>query len=592
MSITKCPPNDDSCVDFGFPGSFQDEEPPCDNFGGLPCYYFHIGTGTAPRDVYGYEHCKIGVIDDEDADGNYPCYRQGTGWFNPLLVVGHWMRWTNSIYTFMQAREGSAFFLYDQAPFKSKGEAIYHFTFDPNTLLEVDACCLETQCETGSIWIGRVRLLGGANNWDVWCNIAAKVSLTDNWHPITPPSPSPEWCRQSIFRVLRKPDKDILLPADEGGTSFSGEKQMVFTTLGMVSIMASQSRQHCFPYTGHYCLVGNCTGGSSNPDDGKFTCVEGGLTGAIGTATATLDVAYSMALSTDFARYPFKNRFDRYIENAQLEFFATKSTSEVTHSTTVFHPETLVPYLWEKEETFEDEEEEENSFPVVTYEGSVYPGKLDGRPIIITGRSFLTGIEYPMELRLVSSLTRVEIYIEKKHDTRGSAPTLTHQHRMFADASVTVFFQVWLKPEAYLIRGPFKFIERDGTKPWDHRFEDPEHRGKEYPHDKLVVQGPNGERVRTQITWKGRVCEEPIGKGTEFVRPCYDWYNAYPGNFHGLECCSSLQMINATPIPGRNTDMSDVDVSHLFEGNIALTVPNLNESGNPLYNDCGCVELA
>lgn len=590
MSTNKCPPNDDSCVAAGFPGGFPSEEPPCDHYGGAPCFYFHKGPGS-PRDesIDPEEHCTMPTFYN-DVNGNRPCGNQVPGWYREQLVTGHLMRWADSAYTFLRVEEGSdATFLYENSVFYSKHPAIYQIHFDPNTVLEVDACCNEEHCGTGEIWIGRVRWLGGGLDWDIWCNIGARVTMTDDWAGPTPPDEDPRWCRQSIFRALRENNASINLGPSKGGTSFSGAKQLVYTTKGMVSILAAQQRGTCFPYENWYCFVKDC-GDSTPTDDRKFACVENGPRedSVIGSATATLDVVYSMGLSIDFVKYPHPNPWERHMQRTLLEFFALKSSGEVSHAVLpVTEPDTKVPYTWQEDELWDEEHPDGVEYPIVEYAGGVYPGKPDGEEIQVKGKSLLTGIEYPMEFRLISASTTLELLVEKKYATTN--PVGTHRRRLFANAIVKVICQVWLKEEAYTIEGPFQFLS-DISEPWDHRFADPSNPDQPYALDRLVISGPNGEKVHPVVTWLGRICVAPIGLGTSWIHPCANWVNAYPVNAADLECCSALQMLDGAVIPGQLTDMSDQNASHLFTGNLALTVPNLNTEGNELYADCGCLD--
>lgn len=591
MSTDKCEPHDDACVEAAFSGGFPSEEPPCDNYGGAPCYYFHIGS-ESPRNesIDPREHCTVPTIDQDLAapGSNRPCGRDSPGWFHNLLVNGHWARWGNAAHTFIRARSGVITFGYNDLPFKSKGEPTYMIHFDPLAVFEIDACCNEQQCETNPTWIGRVRWLGGGIPWEIWCNIAARVTMTNDWPGPDPPNGDPRWCRQSIFRPMNEHDASINLGLAKGGTSFSGPRQLPYSSQGLVSILSSQGRGHCFPYVNWYCFVANC-GGDPTPGDRKFVCIEDEsprVDSIIGSATGTLEITYSMRLSTKFATYPHRNKYERHLQNTLLEFFALKSSGEISHSVTVTDPDTIVPFTWVEYEIWDEEHPDGVEYPVVEYAGSAYPGKPNGWEISLTGRSFVTGIKYPMELRLISALTTVELLVEKEYDS--ASPVGTHKHRLFANVIVKLVCQVWLKPEAYEIKGPFKFF-KDITEPWDYRFADPKDPNKVYTLDYLIVQGPNGERVHSEITWLGRICEAPIGLGSDFAHPCSSWLSSYPVNNLSLECCSALQTVDGAVIPGQLTNISNAGADHLFTGNVALVVPGLNTSGE-LYADCGCTD--
>lgn len=595
MSTNKCPPNDDACVNAGFPGSFQTEEPPCDHYGGEPCFYFHIGAG-APRDstLIGYTHCEMPTVYEDSAPpapGNRPCGRVVPGWYREQIVTGHWVRWGDDAHTFLQARDEFTSYDYNNSPFKSKGEPTYTIHFDPNAVLNVDACSNEPHCASNAVWIGRVKWMGGGIRWGVWCNVAARVSATDDWTGPSPPNGSPLWCRQSIFRSIRQPNAGINLGKDKGGTSFSGIRQLPYSSKGLVAILASQGRGTCFPFVNWFCFVNRC--GSHEPevdrDNRKFYCVEEGPRedSRIGGATAVLDITYSMELSTDFDAYPHRNEWERHLQNNILEFYALRSSGEVTHGVIETEPDTKTPFTWTKYETWDDDHPDGVEYPIVEYAGGVYPGKADGRKVQITGKSMLTGIQYPMELRLISASTVVELLVEKKYGDKD--PVGTHKVRLFANVIVKVVCQVWLKPEAYTIPGPFRFF-KDISEPWDHRFADPTNPNNVYTLDRLVVQGPNGERIHPEVTWLGRKCATPIGSGTDFVHPCSSWFSNYPTVQYGIECCSALQIIDGAVLYGQLTDMSNQSASHLFEGNVTMTVPDLNVEENQLYADCGCLD--
>lgn len=604
MSTNKCPPNNDDCVESGWPGGFESAEPPCDHIGGLPCFYFYDDEGD-PRDVSGLTHCEIDTFDTEVTNQDPPCQRQFPGWYSTQFNTGHWVRFADSVVSFMRAYLGVANFLNRDGPFRSRHPATYVMVFDPAALLEIDACCTERPGNTLTTWIGTTRIMGGGIAWDAWCNIAGRVSISDDWPGTPPPNGDPRWCRQSFFRALRKPG-GIQLPADQGGTSFSGAAQMAFTTLGVVSIMPSLAKTACFPYENHYCFTRYC-GAHPNgipgltysaTDDRKFHCMdEDGQPredSEIGIATETLDITYAMALSTDEAAFPHANTYDIHIKNAMLDFFTRKSSGEVGHGIGASEPKSFTPFLFSKTEVWDDGHPDGVEYPVLTYPSagsSVYPtlSHLGDKPFPIVGRSLLTGIEYPMELRLSFAMTRLELYIEKLFNSRGGGFE-SFSHRMFADAHVSVFFHLWLKPEAYEIEGPLRFLS-NATEPWDHRFAHPNNPGVVYPYEQLVITGPNGERVPTHVSWKGRRCEAPVAAGTSFEHACVTWYDSYPED-NGLECCSALHTLEASPIYGQHTNINDIEAAQMYAGHVVLGVPGLHDSSTPseLFLDCGCMD--
>lgn len=587
MSTNKCPPNDDTCVEEGFPGNFQAEEPPCDHTGGLSCYYFHAGGGS-PRDTPGGPtHCTHQPFNDDDV--NWPCYREGAGWFLPALNTGHWVKVGDNVRHFMTAYDEVADFAYSALPFRSRGLATYIFTFDPAAILQIDACCTEHVCGVYNAWVGRCKIMGSGHAWDIWCNIAARVSMSDDW-PGGPPPPNgdPRWCRQSFFRELRIENNGIYL-AGKGGTSFSGHAQMAYSTLGMMTLVPSVNRGHCFPYTNHFCFTDYC---GDDDNDKLFTCIEGGggAGGVVGEATETLELTYAMTYSTQNQTFPHANPYDVYIKNLLLDFFARKSCGEVVHSVRSTAIESLVPYLWTKTEVWDIAHPDEVEYPVVTFpsnESTVYPKPYEPYAAVpIWGYSYLTGIRYPMELRLMYAVTRLEMFVEKLYDSEGSMGSW--EHRMFGDMHVSVFLQAWLKPEAYVIDGPLKFF-KTATEPWDHRFADPNRPGYVYTQEKLVIKGPNNERIPSHVSWKGRRCELPVAGGNAFYHPCDEWVSAYSSGGGGANCCPSLQVLERSPIYGRHTNINDITAPQLYEGQVTIVVPGLNEPGQPLRLDCGCV---
>lgn len=584
-----CPPDPDVCINSGFPASWRDiytgdpaaRRMPCDVIGWPECFYSGQGDYVDPRNYtcgpLGMEH----VFPYPD----HLCQKNFYSWFLDNIIYGHDVQYAEGAGSYLRLEHSN----FDHLPFitygfntqvfQSEGTPLFHFILWnpslPFSPILITPCVFEIpDCSPATTrrWIGQVKHCGGGQAWGVECLKGLLVTYTDDWQ-FPPPAGDPQWCRQARGRPIEIP----------------------YTTLGLMSVLCTIGKGECFPYNNHYCFTDYC-GDENNElfqDERRFRCI-GNFDGVgeygsdMATGADELNVSWDAKLSLHDT-YKKANLHDQHIRNAVLEF-ATDLITELDkpgHNSYLLVPESFIPFLWESTEVWDVSHEDfavNGAYPLVPY-GTRWDGKPSSVSIPIEGRAWLSGTVYPMELRLVSAVTRIELYHER-HSTNDAIS------RMFANMTLTVNVEKWLKLEAYDI-GPFRFLE-DYSDPTDHRFADPNNLGQEHPEERLVVYGPNDCRVPSKVVWRGAVLPKPLGRGADFLTACDTWGGGtLPLNEASTHCCNGLQIINKSPIYGQFNDLRE-EVNgarwpHLNEGWCHLNVQNLNTSG-ALATACKCLD--
>ncbi len=580
-----CPPDSDNCINSGFPGSWRLMTFPCDIIGRAECLY--VGKGDYdPNDSRSFTCTPLGM----EKDFPHPamlCQKHVYPWFWDQITLGHSVQYAEDVGTYLRLHRGQggevlpATYGLNTSPFESEGTPLFHFLIlnpeQPFSPILVEPCVTGgSPCglDDGQ-WIGQVKWCGCGEPWDVECLKGLLVTATPDWAEPLPPAGDPQWCRQ-------KPWRSVLIP---------------FATGGMLSVMHTIGKGECFPFNNHYCFTDYC-GDESNPsfeDERRFRCMgnfdgEGEHGDDMASAADNLLASWNVRLSVDDT-YTKANTFDQHIKNAILEF-ATGLIDELDkpgHSSYLLVPESHAPFEWKSTELWDHTHEDvltNGVYPEIPY-GTKYPNAPFATAIMpIEGRAWLSGVTYPMELRLISAVTDIEMFHERDHDDDDKS-------RMFATMTLTVNVEKWLHPGAHSILGPFRFMG-DASTPWDLRFRDPDNPQHEHPEERLEVFGPRNERVPSKVIWKGAVLPMPFGRGANMVDACSSWGSGTLPLGSGIQCCNGLQIINKTPLYGQFNDLreevDDVRWPHLNEGYCHLNVQNLNTGSGGVATACKCLD--
>lgn len=571
-----CTGEPDGCTNASFPVAWREMTFPCDMIGYGECLYAGQKKPAElddPRTPY----CgPVGREYEYPANAVLCGYRMYP-WYYNKVEEGHDVAYQDGAGTYLRRHHDvdtglplPVTYGWDTSVFQSEGTAFFHFLIsNPEQLhapFQVDTCVNEEPwCPTiWGRWIGQVKWCGGGEPWAIECIKGLLVTETDDWPVGDPPAGDPQWCRQFVWR-------DVPVP---------------YSTVGLVSVMYTLGKGTCFPYRNHYCLIDYCGDEfTGEGDERRFWCIgdSGGSGSAQGNGADDLDVTWDVAFSADDT-FKKANVYDTHIKNAILKFATDLITrlDKPGHDSYLLVPESFQPFLWLSTEVWDDNHEDvphvHEAYPRVLYGVNYPPGSFSiVDPIPIVGRAWLSGIEYPMELRLMSAVTRIEMYHETLESSEAS--------RMFATMTLTVYVEKWLSDAAYDVEAPFQFLAGP-SDPTDHRFVDPDNPGQEHSHERLEVYGPNGERVPSKVVWRGARLPSPLGFGVEFVLPCDTWHiNTLPLSTNAVHCCETLQTIDKSPIYGQFTDMrekanvTDDEYSQLYEGWCALSVRNLNGTG-------------
>ncbi len=195
--------------------------------------------------------------------------------------------------------------------------------------------------------------------------------------------------------------------------------------------------------------------------------------------------------------------------------------------------------------------------PPVTVDGT-----RTGTPVDIQCQIAHTNIYLPAELTLHEVIVGLNMSVESAPGAIASSGSGLSR-RMLGNIDIDLTCDIKLKPEAYDLAAPFKFMFPD--KPLDLRLEDPDNPGQQHPNTFLIPRGPDGCRVPLALHWRGIRGYHPFAK-----EPTYQ--NVLYNKNKSVICRGGIQVIHGSTFFGEVNRHYDPAGPQRYDGSVTVMV--------------------